>query len=232
MINEEPLSYFLKKEGFNRLNIRKWVPGEKYGAILLKNGNIGVCATLNHPQLTDIPETIELTRISDRIFYQAYLNAILNYNNHYTETSDISGKIVFGRYQKIVMIGWFRTLAEKIGQTRAELSIFDMDQEDETICPAKHMNDTLKLAGAIFLTSTSVMNNTFYDIISQSKEICDIFTLGPSTLLDRDMFRYRNIRQLFGAVFRKNDAQLLEMIAQGHGTSTFSIRMQKVYLLP
>jgi len=94
------------------------------------------------------------------------------------------------------------------------------------------MNDKLQQADAIILTSTSVMNNTFYDIISQSKEICDIFTLGPSTLLDRDMFRYRNIRQLFGAVFRKNDAQLLEMIAQGHGTSTFSIRMQKVYLLP
>jgi hypothetical protein len=47
-LNMEPLAFFLKEYNFDLDKIEKISSGEKYTAILLKNGNIGVCANLGH----------------------------------------------------------------------------------------------------------------------------------------------------------------------------------------
>ncbi|MEZ5012154.1 MAG: DUF4213 domain-containing protein [Bacteroidales bacterium] len=44
----EPIRHFLDKEGFEITRIKEWVIGEKYVGVMLDNGNIGVCATLDN----------------------------------------------------------------------------------------------------------------------------------------------------------------------------------------
>ncbi|MFC2152992.1 Rossmann-like domain-containing protein [Bacteroidota bacterium] len=48
-------------------------------------------------------------------------------------------------------------------------------------------------ADALILSSTSVFNNTFLDLINATKSNCDMYTLGPSTILNKEMFQYRQL---------------------------------------
>ena len=45
---QEPLEYFFEKYGIDLQNIKHIVCGTKYVAVELKNGQIGVCSTLNN----------------------------------------------------------------------------------------------------------------------------------------------------------------------------------------
>ena len=44
----EPLEYYYEKYHFTINNIERISTGRRYTAILLNNGNIGVCANLDH----------------------------------------------------------------------------------------------------------------------------------------------------------------------------------------
>ena len=45
---EEPIKKLYGKFGVNLRNVKKVVYGDKYTAVVLKNGNIGLCANLNN----------------------------------------------------------------------------------------------------------------------------------------------------------------------------------------
>ena len=51
--NTEPLEFLLSKYKFDIEKIETISSGLKYSAVLLKNGNIGVCANLGHKVNTD-----------------------------------------------------------------------------------------------------------------------------------------------------------------------------------
>ena len=81
---DEPLSYFIKKFGFDISNIKRIVTGKKYSAVILRNGNIGVCANLlNRVELKkEDLKKIDLSDINHRIILNAYYNTSLNYSNN------------------------------------------------------------------------------------------------------------------------------------------------------
>ena len=81
--NLEPLELLLEKYNFNLRKIEKLTTGLKYTAILLKNGNIGVCANLGYKINTEINNysNLNLQDFSHRIVLNAYFNALLNYSN-------------------------------------------------------------------------------------------------------------------------------------------------------
>jgi len=54
--------------------------------------------------------------------------------------------------------------------------------------------------------------------------------LGPSSILHPEMKRYKNIKQIYGAVFEPNDERVINVIKQGHGTRTFLPFGKKVYI--
>ena len=62
------------------------------------------------------------------------------------------------------------------------------------------------------------------------KDNCDIFTLGPSTIMSNEMFNYRNVKLLFGSIFEPNDILTLKIIQGGGGTKQFMPYMKKVFL--
>jgi uncharacterized protein (DUF4213/DUF364 family) len=231
MINE-PLKHFVEKHGVDVSNIEKIVCGRKYSAVLLKNGNIGVCANLlNEVKVKKVDLSApDLNKIDHRIILNAYFNATLNCLNHYEESADIFAGIDFTNYENIVMVGLFRPLLEKFKKNSIEIHVFDLIKKNGELIPIKDEIEYVKKADAVILSATSIANGTFMEIVTHSQENCDIFPLGPSSILSRDIFEYRNIKKIFGSVFKSHDEQVLNTIRNGYGTRKFLKFGQKVSL--
>jgi len=230
---EEPLKHLYQQYGFRRTDILKIVTGEKYLAVLLKNGRIGVCATLFN-EIPENPAMIsepDLNDIGHRVFYTAYLNAKVNYQNSYTDQKDIFNVIDFQKYAKLVMIGYFKPLAEKLRNDNIPFTIFDLTKDEEEVLPIDKQRDFIRNADGIILTATSIFNNTFLEIIKTSvKEKCDIFVLGPSAILSEEMLKYQNVKHIFGFIFDEHDDKVLKIIESGDGTRKFNRFGAKVYI--
>ena len=231
---QEPLEYFFEKYGIDIQNIKHIICGEKYVAVVLKNGNLGVCATLGNYVNIDIRDLRfpDLKNIQHRIVLNAYFNAAYNYNNHYDTTIDVFDKIDFKKYQKIVMVGFFQSLVKKFENEKIDLKIFDKAVKDDKLTDMSEQLAEIAKTDALILSSTSVFNNTFLDLVNSTNDNCDIYTLGPSTILNSKMFEYRNIKLLFGSVFEPNDVNTLKIIQDGGGTKQFLPFMNKVFLKP
>lgn len=229
---QEPIEYFFEKYGIDLKSINQIVCGEKYVAVLLKNGKVGVCATLNNYVNIDARDLKipDLKNIQHRIVLNAYLNAVYNYQNKYDTTIDIFDEINFKKYNKIVMIGFFQSLVKKFEDKKIDLKIFDKAVQDDKLTDMSEQITEIAKADALILSSTSVFNNTFLDLINATNENCDIYTLGPSTILSKEMFQYRNIKFLFGSIFEPNDVNTLKIIQHGGGTKQFLPFMDKVFL--
>lgn len=228
----EPLTYFFEKYGIDLKAIREIICGEKYVAVVLKNGQIGVCATLNNYVNIDVRDLRipDISNTQHRIVLNAYFNASLNYQNKYDTTIDIFDKIDFTKYQKIVMIGFFKSLVKKFEHENIDLIIFDKAEEDDKLTNMSKQLSEVSTADALIISSTTVFNNTFLDIVNATKKKCDVYTLGPSTILSKEMFSFKNIKFLFGSVFEPNDVNTLRIIQHGGGTKQFLPFMDKVYL--
>jgi uncharacterized protein (DUF4213/DUF364 family) len=231
-IDYEPLEHYVQKYGVDITNIEEIVCGCKYSAVLLKNGNIGVCANLDNQIEIEIEElkTPDLKENRHRIIINAFFNALLNDLNHYEKTVDIFDDIDFRSYKNIVMIGLFKPLLEKFQRDLIHINVFDMMKEHDQLLPIKNEMKYIKKADAIILSATTIFNGTFMDIVNQTIEKCDIFLLGPSAIMDKDMFHYKNIKKIFGAIFKPGNQNVLDTIRNGFGTRKFLRFGKKVSL--
>lgn len=230
---EEPLKYLFDQYGFQKDEIKEVVVGGKYLAVLLKNGDMGVCAILKNEienSISDI-EKLNLDLPSHRILYTAWLNAKINYENDYSVQKDIFDLINFTKYKRIVMIGYFKPVAEKLRKAEIDFSIFDLYKPDKEIVPLEKQRDYVVKADAVILTATSIFNNTFRNIVcNTSPGACDIFVLGPSAVLSKDLMKYRNVKNIFGFIFPKDAKEALHIIRAGGGTRSFNKFGSKVYI--
>jgi uncharacterized protein (DUF4213/DUF364 family) len=219
---EEPLKKLYNKFGVNVNNVKRIVYGGKYTAVVLKNGNIGLCANLNNNiniRLQDI-ENPDFDNFEHRIVLNAYFNAEFNYLNKYEQNIDVFDGIDFTKYNRLVMVGYFKPLLKKFKKNDIKITIFDLFDRDDVITPMEEQLDYVKRSDAIILTSTSIFNNTFLDIVNNSNN-CDIFLVGPSSIMHPSILEYKNVKTVFGSVFEKNDEKVLDIIKDGFGTQYF-----------
>ena len=231
-IMEEPISYFLNMAGFDRAKIVDWVMGDMYVGLINTDGNVGVCATLG-------------TRMDDSLFYRgdpdirnpvhriilnAWFNSIFNYNRSYDHITDIFDGIDFRQKSRIVMVGYFESLYEKFSKAGIDLKVFDIQKQSVVLNELSEIGKSLSECNTLILTGTTIFNNTFLDIIEQTSDNCVIYLLGPSNILSEDMFLYKNIKLVFGSVFRNGDKRVFDKIAAGHGTRGFLEYIDKVYI--
>lgn len=231
-LNIEPLRLLFDKYGLDISKIISITTGARYSAVMLKNGNIGVCANFGN-RIEDNPgkySKLDLKNISHRIFLTAYFNALLNYTNDYKKGGDIFDIIDFRKYKDIVMIGLFKPIVRKFEEDKISLSVFDYLKNDSVLVSGSKKSDYLKKSDAVILSSTTIFNDTFEEIIKSLKEQCDIFMLGPSSIMNRKIFDYWDIKIIFGTVFEKNDERILDIIKNGGGTKYFQPYGRKVYL--
>lgn len=227
----EPLLLLFNKYGFDHTSIKNIICGDKYHAVILKNGNIGVCSTLNQQFFIDIDQirNPDINNIKHRIILNAYYNALFNYLNNYKEECDIFTNINFHSFSNIVMIGYFGPLVRKFRIKGLNICIFDKLISHEKIDDIKNQPTSLSKADAVILTATTIFNNTFNEIVEATSEKCKIFVLGPSSPMCNEILSYPRIDKIFGTVFLNNDKRVLEEIRLGGGTKSFSKYSKKVY---
>ncbi len=211
--------------GYDCQAIEHIVSGNKYTAVLLTNGHIGVCANLGNKvssaitELKNVPP--ELSQDSHRIIYTAYLNACHNYHGFESKDDDIWDVLDFSKQQRIVMVGLFKPIVKKFEKAGIPLEIFDIIKTDNRLTEMERQKDILQQADAVILTSTSVFNNTFLDTVNATPEGCRVYMLGPSSIMAPEMLQYKNIKMIFGATFEKNDTRVLDVIKNHGGTRQF-----------
>ncbi|MCK5077947.1 MAG: hypothetical protein KAR38_16310 [Calditrichia bacterium] len=232
-INKEPLSFLFEKIGFDVLEIEKIVKGEKYSAVMLKNGNIGVCANLGNKITVDRSDmnSPDLGNIQHRIILTAYYNALLNYENSFSQNVDIFEVINFKNYDKIVMIGLFKPILEKFKNSNIKVTVFDLEKKSSELVPLGQQYDFVNKADSVILTSTGIFNQTFLPLVNRTKNNCDVFLLGPSSIMNKELFNYRNVKGIFGSVFEKYDNRVIDVIANGGGTKEFLKFGGKVFII-
>ncbi len=221
--NIDPLELLLSEHAFDLSHVTQIATGQKYTGIMLANGQIGVCANLNNQVSSDKNsyQKINLKNISHRIILTAYFNALLNYSDNTNEGLDITEDVNFKQYENVVMIGYFKSLVNYFKNEEIPLTIFDMKREDKTITAMAEQKQVLSEADAVILTSTSIFNQTFTEIIQSIKADCNIFLLGPSSIMAAEMRQYKKIKKIFGATFSNSDHRILEIIKKNGGTRDF-----------
>ncbi len=227
------LKQLFKKHPFSESNTNKLVIGSKNVAVMLKNGQIGVCSTLgkriNQPA-DEVLRNPDFNLYEHRILVNAWVNACANYSMNICDNSDIYNAIDFRNYTSIVMVGYFKSLMSKLNGSRIKVTVFDLNEEDKPVEPLQNQIESIRNANCIILTATTLANSTYYNIISNASDTSDIFILGPSTPLSPLVFEHLPITGLFGARFKPFDYSVLNSIAQGGGTRSFLSKMEKVWV--
>jgi len=221
--NVEPLEFLLSKYKFETDKIKNISTGLRYTSVLLKNGNIGVCANLGYKIDTDINNylAIDLENFSHRIVLNSYFNALLNYSHSSNNDVDIFQAIDFKKYKKIVMLGFIKPVVKQFHLFNIPISIFDFQKEDPELTSISEEIKLLNYADAVILTSTSIFNKSFLDSINATDNNCDIFMIGPSSIMALEILEYKNINMIFGSTFAKADDRVLKIISEGGGTKEF-----------
>ena len=119
------------------------------------------------------------------------------------------------------MVGLFKPLVEIFQKNKITLTVFDYKKYDPILTTMSEQEQTLGKSDAVILTSTSIFNLTFLDIINEINDNCSIFMLGPSSIMAEEILQYRNIKMIFGATFNKFDERVLEIIDNDGGTRKF-----------
>jgi uncharacterized protein (DUF4213/DUF364 family) len=230
---DEPLRYFYKKAGFNPSLIKRYAIGEKFFGLMLNNGSVGLCSNLG----LSISESLlrnhtepDLSNQEHRIVINAWLNDVYNYDNTYEEHYDIFDRLDFFKYRNIVMIGFFESLYEKFNAAGIRLKVFDRAVKDPVLEPISEMSDALRESDAVIITGTTIFNETFMQLTESTGERSNIFLVGPSNILHHDMLKYKNVKMVFGSVFKKQDDAILDQIIRGVSARSFLKNENKVYI--
>lgn len=230
--NDDFLVRLINKYPYNPSELKRAVFGAKHCAVELVNGNIGICSTLGIVLSHDsgVLRLSDYSRVEHRIVLNAWVNAKANYTLPISGNGDIFDVIDFSSYSNTVMIGYFGSLYEKFRQSGTPVTVFDLDSADKPVAPIEYQKEYLGRADAVVLTATSISNNTFNPIIANTAENVDVFILGPSTTLDRDLLNHPKVRGLFGSRFSQFDDQILDMIELVMETRSMLPFINKVYI--
>jgi hypothetical protein len=228
----DPIEWMSDRYPYDPDRILACTRGSVYTALMLANGQIGVCATPGNPEDTD-PVSIfqaDLSRTDHRILVNAFYNAHCNCKTDMMKHGDIFELIDFSRTSKHVMIGYFPPLVEKFRKGGIPVSVFDHSKEFPDVFPAGEMSTLVPEAEKIIMTSTTIFNGSFSKILALKNPSSQLYLLGPSTPLDPDFKQEFGIAGLFGMIFEPYDFEVLKIIGQGHGTPSFSAKGKKVSL--
>ncbi len=233
MKNFDPISLFTGKNKVDLRKVKDFIIGEKYACVVLKNGNIGLAANIfnvknfdfNNSDLSDIQNG------TNRLFLLAYINTVLNNKKLPARKDDIFEVIDFKKYKNIVMIGYSEPMYNKLLKIDIEPFVFDFNSNEKFIVKQDLLTEYLRVANSVILTGTSLINNTFGDIVKEVKKDCSVFLIGPSVPLSEDFFDYYGIAGIFGTIFDQNKDIVIDLIKKNEGTNCLKNYGKKVALL-
>jgi len=248
MIKLNTRLYELFRDKASKTDIEIVSVGLGYTAVTTSQGGIGLaytyfqnkksCLLLNKSDdyegspAPGLLEKISSENSIERSMALALINA-LNYEPSLVLQEDKDNSVMFDRFRigkgtKVAMVGFFGPLIKLFEQRKAVLEILDesrsLGREADFFKKLKNWADVL------FLTSTSILNNTTEKILAHAGEDLETVMLGPSTPLIAEAFDHLPVHMLAGTVPIDKE-KILKAVRHGMGTPVLHKYSRKSYLL-
>ncbi len=229
----DPIRFLTESRGIEISFVKEYIIGERYVVVILENGNLGLAANIINVKNFDFRKckNFDFENTVHRLFLLAYFNAILNNVSGKFSEGDIFDIINFSEYKNIVMVGYSVPMYKKLTERNCIPYVFDNNSDADLVIKQNLMPEYLKNADSVILTGTSIINNTFTEIIEMLDTKCDVFLIGPSVPLSDIILNVRNIRGIFGTKFKTGDKNIISLIKQNEGTNCLKKYGKKLALL-
>lgn len=220
--------------------------GLGYTAITLEDGRCGICATLSDPKYAFAVNTdhtdyegrnaIQLLRnIKEedhlkRVMAIALVNALTQpFAQALPEGPlELHRDLDLADGAKIAMVGHFTPIFETFEERGFEVHSLDLVKGIGD--PDQFYPWAVKSADALVLTATCVVNDTIDQIIAKfAKRSIPIVLMGPSTIMNQDIYEDLPVSHLAGSVAMVK-ADLLKAVRNGRGTLDIHRQARKVFL--
>jgi len=221
--------------------------GLGYTAVVTSDGGIGIaytyfedkksCMLLNETvdyegrPASELLEKIKSDATIERSMALALVNA-LNYQNALQSPEDENNEIMFETFKitkgtKVAMVGYFGPLIKRFEQREAVLDILDQSRG------LGRMEDFYKKlknwADVLFLTSTSILNNSTEEILANVHAKVKTIMLGPSTPMVAEAFDHLPVHMLAGTVPLDRE-NVIKAVRHGMGTPVLHRFSRKSFL--
>jgi uncharacterized protein (DUF4213/DUF364 family) len=245
LLNQKLYDLFTVKAA--AVNVEVVSIGLGYTALTLSDGGIGLsythfedkksCMLLNqHIDYEQQPaiqllEKIKSDHAVERSMALALVNA-LNYTDALGYPEDRKNQIMFeefniGEGTRAAMVGFIGPLVDFLKQKNASVEVLDrsrgMGQKEDFYTRLGNWADVL------FLTSTSILNNTTEEILQNVHPKVKTVMLGPSTPMVAAAFDHLPVHMLAGTV-PIDTAKVLKAIRHGMGTPVLQKFSRKTYV--
>ena len=245
IFNDNLFNFF--KDKAEKIQVDLLSLGLGYTAVVTSDGGIGIaytyfedkksCMLLNEAvdyegrPAVALLEKIKGDQAIERSMALALVNA-LNYQHALQLPQDENNEIMFEAFKiakgtKVAMVGYFGPLIKRFEQRGAVLDI--LDQSRGLGCKEDFYKKLKNWADVLFLTSTSILNNTAEEILSKVHGKVKTLMLGPSTPMVAEAFDHLPVHMLAGTVPLDKE-RLLKAIRHGMGTPVLHRFSRKSYL--
>jgi uncharacterized protein (DUF4213/DUF364 family) len=245
ILNDKLFNYFIDKA--KKVQLEMLCLGLGYTAVVTSDGGIGIaytyfadkksCMVLNEAidyenrPANELLEKIKGESTIERSMALALVNA-LNYQHALQLPEDKNNEIMFEKFNitketRVAMVGYFGPLIKHFEQKRAVLEVLDQSRG------LGRVEDFYKKlenwADVLFLTSTSILNNSTEDILANVHARVKTIMLGPSTPMVAEAFDHLPVHMLAGTVPIEKD-NILKAVRHGMGTPVLHKFSRKSYL--
>jgi Uncharacterized conserved protein len=177
-------------------------------------------------------ERIKSTNTIERSQALALINA-LNYKKALLLPEDRDNSVIFDKFDiskgtRVAMVGFFGPLIKIFKERNAVLEIIDISRD------IGHAEDFYGKLGdwaeVLFLTSTSILNNTTEEILENVGKNVKTVMLGPSTPMVSEAFEHLPVHMLAGTVPIEKE-KVLKAVRHGMGTPVIHKFSRKAFCL-
>jgi uncharacterized protein (DUF4213/DUF364 family) len=245
IINDKLFNLF--RDNAEKIRVELLCLGLGYTAVVTSEGGIGIaytyfedkksCMLLNEAAdyegrtAVALLEKIKSDQPIERSMALALVNA-LNYQDALQLPQDEDNEIMFERFKitkgtKVSMVGYFGPLIKRFEQREAVLDI--LDQSRGLGRKADFFKNLKSRADVLFLTSTSILNNSTEEILANVHAKVKTLMLGPSTPMVAGAFDHLPVHMLAGTVPLDKE-RLLKAVRNGMGTPVLHRFSRKSYL--
>ncbi len=232
-LNNRLYDYF--KDKGEKVTVELLILGLGYTAVTTSDGGIGISYTYFDQKTScslvrdyydyegkpaiELLEKIKSTDPIERSMALALINA-LYYEKALLLPEDPKNEILFEKFNvregtNVAMVGYFRPLVKILEERKVPLEIIDVFLglgRKETF-----YEKLGNWADVVFLTSTSILNNTTEKILGNVSENVKTVLLGPSTPMVGEAFEHLPVHMLAGTV-PIDKGNVLKTVRHGIGT--------------
>ena len=215
--------------------------GLGYAAVKLDNGRAGAACVLRHrlgsagcsllPKAGSLAGSLadsllpllHSKNVVETAVALATLNALVGYEDADEDSpnDDLVELLGIASSDRVGMVGDISPVMRLIKPHAGECIVFDEGKTGQKgIVDASQEGSELPGCDVVILSATTLLNDTFDEVLSMSSNAREICVMGPSTPLLPEPFAKRGVTVLSGRRFTDPD-RLLRIVSEAGGTKSF-----------